>query len=492
MRSIRWKIVLMSLGLVFIPVYLLNDYAIRFFDRFTRAELESHLKHYAYIAGEEYRELAGRTDRSDIEPSANRFAARLARYGEEIGGQLQIVSTNGAVLFDSATPSSVGTSLQSRPEVVTALRGAYSARARLTPDRRFMYYYIARPIKTPRGDAVIGVSYVVRHTDPIIRAIQEMIANQKLATGIALAIAAAIAALLAQTLTSRLRRLTRAAREFAEGDARLDIKVGGRDEIGELGHAVRQMAAEIERRNRFNRDFVSTTMHELRSPLTAIRGAAELLEGGAGEDASARKKFLGNIRYEVDRMIRMSGELLDLTRLDVEMFRGQKEQVDYPAFVREVVERLEPSFDDAHAPLHLALAAEKIPVLIAPARVEQVISNLLENAFRYTPHDGKVEISVRRSDDGQSVLTAVSDTGRGIAPGDLEKVFDRFFTTEPKGQPRDYGSGLGLTIARTIVENHRGRIWARSPWPEQGPAATDAAPVNPAAAGTCILFTLPT
>jgi signal transduction histidine kinase len=221
------------------------------------------------------------------------------------------------------------------------------------------------------------------------------------------------------------------------------------------------MATEIEQRNRYNRDFITTVTHELRTPVTAIKGAAEVLQQGAAEKEETRNKFLSNICYQSDRLTRMVGELRELTKLDIENLRGQKKKVDYCQSVKDILERLMPTFDQEHAAFHSSIANEVAMTMIVAGRIEQVISNLLENAFRYTPVSGKVELSVSRQDD-QAVLTSITDTGSGIPPADLERVFDRFYTTEPKDVPREYGSGLGLAIAKSIIENHQGRIWVES------------------------------
>ena len=269
------------------------------------------------------------------------------------------------------------------------------------------------------------------------------------------------------TLTRRLRSLSKAATRYAGGDARFDTASRGRDEIGELSRAVHDMAHEIEARNAYNREFIRTTTHELRTPLTAIGGAAELLEQGAAEDPAARRKFIANIRHDAERMTRLVGELRELTRVDTESLRGQKEETAYAAFVREAVARLAPTFPEPHAKLTVDVPEKNLVLNIVPGRIEQVLANLLENAFRYTPPEGKVTVRVETAD-GKTV-TSVCDTGCGIPASHLDRVFDRFFTTESRHQPRDYGSGLGLAIAHRIVANHSGRLWVTS---EQGHGAT--------------------
>ncbi len=477
MRSIRWKIVLTSLLLVSIPILVLNRHAIYFFDRFTRTALEQHLRSHAFLVGAQYKQTLDTPDPEIRDYLRQQLAADLREYELEMDARFQILSPAGLVLFDSRRHGAEGSFLVDRPEIAEALTGAYSARARLSADSQYMYYYIARPVKNAAKDT-LGIVYIIRHTGPIIAAIQQMVTNQRTATYVSVLAAALIATLMALTLTRRLRALTRGARDFATGKAEFDIDFHGGDEIAELAASVKTMAHEIEARNTYNRDFISTTLHELKAPLTAIKGAAELLDEGAVDDPTARAKFLGNIRYQADRMIRMTGELTEMTRLDIELLRGKREHVEYVQFINDVVERLEPTFHDDHAALSCGLPPAGIAAMIAPGRIEQVISNLLENALRYTPVDGRVTIEVETTPDDQ-LLTHVTDTGPGISPTNIARVFDRFFTTEQRDGSVEYGSGLGLAIARAIVSNHGGEITVQSPWPAD------------ATGGTRFTFTLP-
>ncbi len=457
--SLRWKIAAMCMLVVFLPVYFLNRHAVAFFDRFTRTELERRMIDHAFLAGElyvAYLERAG-------EPAAPaRFREQLERFGREVETRLRIVAPDGAVLFDSdperGPDLAPGPPAGERPEIRLALGGRYGARSALTPGRRLMVYFAALPVRA--GGEVVAAAYAARHTRPILRAIRELHADQLTATRLALAASAAFALLFAQTLTRRLRRLARRAREFASGDRRFDYRARGHDEIAELGRDVGRMAEEIEQKNTYNRDFLAATLHELKTPVTAIRGATEVLEAGAAEKPDRRAKFLGNIRFEADRLVRMVEQLAALTRLDAEEWRARKEEVDYTEALRGIVSRLEPSWPSPRARFALALPEAPLPARIVPARIEQVVANLLENAFRYTPPEGRVEL--RAEGRGDEVVTTVRDSGRGIAAADLPKVFDRFFTTEPKAQAREYGSGLGLSIARSIVEHHGGRMEAES------------------------------
>lgn len=461
MRSIRWKLILASFLIVFIPVYLLNRYAIRSFDRFTSKALEEEMISQAFMLGEQYRSVVLRAAAGEEQQRCTEFASTLTRYSEQLQSRLQILSPAGVVMFDSDPNSLVGANFSGRKEIANAMRGGdYQAAWRITRDGKYVFYYVPLPVLDD-NDNVAAIVYVTHHTGQITKTIKKMMFNQRLAMLAALCCAVLISTILAHTMTRRLRRLTSAAIAYAKGDAPLDVDIKGSDEIGELGTAVARMATDIEKQNDYNREFVSTVMHELKTPVTAIKGAAEVLQQGAAEKEAPRKKFLANIRFEADRLTRMVGELGELSKLDVETLRGHKELVDYCRCVREILERLMPTFDQAHAILDVSIPDEPIMTMIVPGRIEQVIANLLENAFRYTPVSGHVQLVIAREPDGQ-VLTTVSDTGKGIPAASLGKVFDRFHTTEPKDLPKDYGSGLGLAIAKSIVENHQGRIWAES------------------------------
>ncbi len=447
----------MTVAIVFIPIFLLNRYAISFFDSFTRTELENNMRHYAFISGEQYKLFLG-------EPVSEQRHQKLAqlfeRIGRELDAQVRIIGRNGAVLFDSGGSDGESVVLSDRPEVSAALKGGYSAKFRLTSDRRLMYFYVARPIKDEDKN-VLGVSYVVAHTNSIVQAIRRMIMNQRLATYIAICCAILVATVLALTMTRRLRALMRETRSFAAGRMPLGAAPRGGDEIAELGRAVHRMADEIESRNAYNREFIQTTLHELKTPLTAIRGATEILEGLEERDDAENPahRFLGIIGFQVGRLMHLVGDLRELTRVDVERARTPREQGDYCIFVREAIARLSATFPEPHAELVVEIPNTPLVLSFASGRLEQVLANVLENAFRYTPPSGTVKIRV---ESGDKVKTTVSDSGCGIAASNVDRVFDRFFTTERNQRPQDYGSGLGLAIVASIIGNHHGNVWVTS------------------------------
>ncbi|HOO78215.1 MAG TPA: ATP-binding protein [bacterium] len=479
--SIRWKLIVAFLVVVIIPILLLRRHALDFFDRFTRGALEQEMVAYALIIGEQYRSMvleAPPETRAEMEA---RFQRILSRCGPDILSRLRIIDREGTVRFDSHDDSTIGKDFSARPEVARALEGKYGSSCSLTDDRQFMYYYIAHPLLDREGN-VLAVAMVSRHTNPIIQAIDRMKTDQSRALYAAAAAAVAVAVLLSFTITRRLRTLTRAAGKTAGTGTGAIPRIKGKDEIGALARSLETMTKELDRRNLYNRDFVSETLHELKTPLTSIIGAVELLEGRAGEESDSRRRFLSNIRHDAERMHRLVGELSRLTLLDTESMESARETVNYPDFLLGVLGRAEEAFERPRARIEVDITAEECPVDIVPGRMEQVILNLLENAFRYTPPEGTVTVSVSKNG-REWVVTEVADTGSGIAAANLERVFDRFFTTVPRDRERGFGSGLGLAIARRIIEKHAGTIEVESA-PGKGSVFRFRLPLAPAKSRT--------
>lgn len=456
--SIRWKFVLVCLIIVFIPIFFLNKYSIEFFDRFTRTALEKHMIDHAYVVGREYVAAANGGDEA-----LAAFQSRLEEYGPELQTRIRIVASNGLVAADSAGPANRD-DVSDRREIRLAMDGRYGARNQLTPDNQYMYYYVALPIRS--DGRTLAIAYLSRHTGHIIGAINSMIRSHRVAYGISLAVAAAVAVFLSLTLIHPLRRLTKAARRFARGDQSFECRVRGHDEIAQLQRAIESMATEIERKNSYNRDFLAAAAHELKTPLAAIQATAEVLEDAACVNAETRSKFVGNIQFEVQRLGRLVGELRELTRIDSQSIRDHSAKVNYDECIEEILERILPTLPDEKPKIELALRADSVRVRMVAEQIEQVLANLIENAIRHTPADGRIEIATEPNPPG-FITTRVSDTGRGIDPGNVGRVFDRFFTTESAAGSQSFGAGLGLAIARSIIRNHGGEIRVEST-PDQG------------------------
>jgi signal transduction histidine kinase len=272
------------------------------------------------------------------------------------------------------------------------------------------------------------------------------------AAGVVLALG--VVQLLARGTTKPLREMASVASAMARGEHGRQVAVTSRDEVGELARAFNRMTAELAETDRLRRDLVANVSHELRTPLGALQAVLEnVIDGVSEPDPETLRTMLAQTR----RLGRLVSQLLDLSRLEA----GDQPFDIRPFGVRDV---LEGAAREArlHAPEDVVFSIEAPAELQAagdPERIHQVVMNLVENAVRYSPRPG--EIALRASStDAHTVTVEVDDEGPGIPQEDLGRVFERFYRGDGRRGADGGGAGLGLAIARWIVELHGGAIRA--------------------------------
>ena len=220
-----------------------------------------------------------------------------------------------------------------------------------------------------------------------------------------------------------------------------------------------QDVTELRRTESVRRDFVANVSHELRTPVAVLKALVETLQDGALEDPIAARDFLERMQVEVDGLARLVEELLELSRIESGQLRLCPQPVDLAGVVAAAAERLRPHAERQGLGLVVQPAGRLPPVQADPERIHQVVINLLHNAIKFTPPGGRITVSVELRDG--HLCVAVADTGIGIAPEELPRLFERFYKADrSRGSG---GSGLGLAIAKHLVQAHGGRIWAESP-----------------------------
>lgn len=218
---------------------------------------------------------------------------------------------------------------------------------------------------------------------------------------------------------------------------------------------------ERQRLERLRSEFLGNVSHELRTPVTVIRGFAETLLEGAPEIPDAYRSFLTFIDRESRRLERLVEDLLDLVRLEEKQVSLVRAEVDLVELAEETLSRFRPEAERLGLDLVFAPARRHLHAFVDPDRVEQVLVNLLDNAFKYTPAGGRVTVAVAAEGEDTALLS-VADTGQGMPEGEVELIFERFYRVDKGRSRRQGGTGLGLAIVRRIVEAHGGRVWARS------------------------------
>lgn len=341
-------------------------------------------------------------------------------------------------------------------EVAAAIEGDIVAGVRRQPDGSRVVS-VTVPIQPVR--AVVGV-VTLESFD-----LDELIADERRALFPFILMAALVSILSSLMLTvfiaRPIRRLAKAARRVRLAKGRrveMPSLAGRRDEIGELGEALRSMTAALYDRMDAIEQFAADVAHELKNPLTSIRSAAEILP--RAKSAEQRDKLLAVIASDVRRMDRLITDIARASRLDAELAREDVGQVDLVNLIDDTVSSYETALADGPAVV-FETTLDTGPVEGRPAPIGQVIRNLIDNALTFSPEDSRVTIRLSL-EPGNELAITVDDDGPGIPPESLETIFRRFYTERPQGTEFGSHSGLGLAIARQIVRVHGGDIRAEN------------------------------
>lgn len=285
-----------------------------------------------------------------------------------------------------------------------------------------------------------------------------------LKAGIAAILAAGAASwLVSQQITRPLRQVAAASHHIAEGHFERRIPLRRKDELGELVGSFNDMAARLAATESMRQQLIADVSHELKTPLASIKGYMEGLQDGV---IAPTPETFEIIHHEADRLQRLVHDLQELSRVEAGAFQLDRHATDAAPLVKAVAARLAPQYADKNVTL-VADPPPLLPKLLADQdRVEQVLTNLLGNALQYTPSGGSVTVHLTPVD--SMLRFSVQDTGVGLTAEDLTRVFQRFYRVDKSRARRSGGSGIGLTIARYLVEAHGGQIWAESAGPDQG------------------------
>jgi len=350
---------------------------------------------------------------------------------------------------------------QTPPEFGLSFRPSEIASPEETPTRS------DRTIMVPIGDEDRPLGYIELSNSPNFGAEALTTARQAflLAAGGASLVALLVGLLVSRGLTIPLQQLIGAANRMSSGDLSVRAPVRGHAEITELGLQFNQMAerleasfSELAQERDALRRFIADASHELRTPVAALRNFNELLQGPASHDPAARAEFLSESQNQIKRLEWLIDNLLNLSRLEAGLVALNLADQD----VGEMISTLQASFNllaqEKEIELQVKYPVQPLLVRCDRARFESVLSNLLDNALKFAPAGGRVELGAQQVD--QAVQFWVKDNGPGIAPADQARIFERFY----RGQNARTigGSGLGLAIAQRMVQAHGGRIFVAS------------------------------
>jgi len=470
-NRIVWKFFGAFTLLTLIVVFVLNFFvALRLSDNFEQ-KISQELKSNAILVGDLLR--VGLID--GAHESVQQETERLA---EKLNLRITVVDPSGKVLADSGNEPATMEDHGDRLEVVEALDTGFGQSTRFSDTLNCSMKYVA--VRVSRGDDPLGI---VRFALPLsqvqleIRTIYRVVLFGAIA---AVAIALTVAYFVSRSITRPIMQMKETAERIAKGDFTPRVRIRSKDELGKLADSLNTMADELQqkmedlrRMDRIRTDFVANVSHELKTPLTLIKGYTETLQGEVIGGEARAGRFVSIIKEHADRLGNIVDDLLSLSELESSKDYIDKTQFDLKKLADDISLGFGQSLANKKQTLAVETRGEDFTINADRDKIEQVLVNLLDNAIKYTGESGRIELSMVER--GREVRLAVRDDGIGIAKKHLGRIFERFYRAD-KARSRELGgTGLGLSIAKHIVLAHKGTITIES---EPGK-------------GTTVLVTLP-
>jgi signal transduction histidine kinase len=402
----------------------------------------------------------------DSPKARKRIQSAVDRRATRLGVAIVVVDKDGRLLADSSEPGPVE-NLSKEQEINEALAGVISKTTRSDPDSLKNWMYVACPVRssgTTTGVIRVGVplTEIERRLKKDLFVFLEII----LATGV---VTVLISLWLARRVNRPVREMSALAKQISiSGDFSAFLPVRRRDEIGELCLSFNQMIGRLREQERVRQEFISNASHELKTPTMAIGSVVEALQAGAAEDPKLRVQFLGSLERLVDRQTNLIQDLLDISKLDSGSETNWQSEVNISQVISDAVDQVRPQAEKKELAISTQITLEsggQDLVLVGNAnQLQRALLNILTNAVKYTPANGFININVR-SMGGERLEIRIQDSGGGIDPADLPRIFERFYRadkarTRESGNPG--GTGLGLAIVREIVARHHGTVEVES------------------------------
>ncbi len=392
-------------------------------------------------------------------------ASKVAELARSADTRLTLIAPDGAVVADSEASPERMENHRSRPEVLAALGGREGSSIRPSPTVGEKFLYVAVPVSGGALRLAVPLHEIREQVNAVRRRMLE-------ATVLAFLPAIVIAAFFARLISSRLGAIINYAGELARGNFRARLACGRNDELGILSRQLTETGeklqttveelererAELEKLERVRKDFVINVSHELRTPLASIQGYTETLLEGALDDRDNNLRFLSIIRQNAERLGRLVGDLMTLSSLELKTEKLLPACYDVNALLAESVDSMRPLAAKKGISITLEPAPEGAQAFCDSEAIHQVLGNLLDNALKYTPADGSITVAAAPAASAPMLEIHVRDTGVGIPPEELPRLFERFYRVD-KARSRELGgTGLGLSIVKHLVRAQGGEV----------------------------------
>ncbi|MBN8636844.1 MAG: HAMP domain-containing histidine kinase [Anaerolineae bacterium] len=466
LTSIRARLLFGSVGVLCAGFIVLMVIAGAQISSAARADFEYRLQNEIQLIAQGIRSELRQDDRLTDDEQA----ALIAEYEGRTHGEITLYTLDmegggaprGGGSDDGGAPRS---NFRDAPEMETALRGDTVVVERNNEQGNPALYTAAGINSQP--PVLVQLSVPLANLQTVIF---ERWALLWLLFGAVLVAAVIASVLLARSIIRPLTALKQSAHQLAAGDFSSRVEYTRDDEIGEVAHAFNEMAHQVESMLEEQRAFAANTSHELRTPLTTIRLRSEALRYEEGVDAGTLKQYISEIDDEAQRMGTLIEDLTVLARFDAGRAELGSDAIDFALLAASLQRRIQPHADAKRIGLVVNVPTGLPPVRASLNHLTVVFRNLLDNAIKYTPEGGVVTWTARTEDGG--ICSIISDTGRGVEPEQIPKLFERFYRVDKARSREIPGSGLGLAIVKSIIDAYGATIRIESAGKDRGTAVT--------------------
>jgi len=453
--GIRWKLVSTYLLLLSIALFMMfNIFHISLKDNYIDEFKINLITQGSIIANQ----ISKNYDNLDIETTYNYANNYIKETSAKINSRVLIIDYDKEVLIDSHDLLN-GKSIENLDEIDIALDGK---------DAASLYnikglgntMYVAVPIKS-QSYKVLGVVLISSDARIIFERINDTMKNAILTSLLGIFITGIVSFIIADIISSPIKKITDAASSIAMGDFNKKIEVEGTDEISRLGNAFNLMTAKLYQVDEQRIKFVANVSHELRTPLASLKIMSEaLLEEKENIKKEVVMDFLVDIDKEVDRLSKVIDSLLYLVNIEKKELELDMKLSYVNYLARNVIKKLNPIAEKNNINIHL-VETDRVQIKLDKDKINQALINILGNAIKYTPENGDIYVRIFLSKMNEVVIE-IEDTGIGIPKADIEHIFDRFYRAD-KARGKDSGGvGLGMSIAKQIINLHQGQITIQS------------------------------
>ncbi|HYX36019.1 MAG TPA: ATP-binding protein [Oligoflexus sp.] len=389
----------------------------------------------------------------------------LVNMAQETKTRLTVLNEDGDIQLESEIAQvRINENHRNRPEVKEAARNEVGTAKRYSDSTAAQTLYTAKKVQTPHGTLFIRLGVPIRNLEARVADILSAIA---IGASMGMVLSLLIALIIVRRITDPVSEMTKVAGAISLGNYAARIRRLPNNELGTLGEAINRLAAAVqanisrrEKMEKIRREFSSNISHELKTPLTSIKGYVDTLLEGALDDKANNMRFLRIINNNADRMISLVSDLLSLATIEANEGAVELDSVDWRPIVQEAINRQQIKLNSKEISLETVIDDGAPIVKGSRKAMSHILENLLQNAIHYTPAKGHVQIHLRR--EKGLISLAVKDNGIGIAKRDQPRIFERFYRVDTARSRNEGGTGLGLAIVKHLVIQIQGTISVES------------------------------